>query len=112
MDKDGERRHVPRIEANWPVTVFMDGEEIEGESRNISSEGMLICCDKPLPLNNALRISIRPPGHQAIGVTGKIIWSDFYGIDKDKNIFGVGISLVEISEDDHAPLEEMISYYI
>ena len=112
MDRKKERRHLPRVEVMWPVTLFTDDNTIEGESRNISSEGLYICCDKPLPLNNVFRMSIKPPHHQAIGVTGKIIWSDLYGIDDDKDVFGVGICLAKISEDDRRLLNDLISIYL
>lgn len=106
-----ERRNVPRAEVAWPVTVFDEHNTIEGESRNISAKGLYICCDKPLPVNQVFGISIHPPNHQAIGVTGKVVWSDLYGIDDDKGIFGVGVCLIEISEEEQHVLKELISNY-
>ncbi|MFC1866924.1 PilZ domain-containing protein [Thermodesulfobacteriota bacterium] len=112
MDNNEERRRIPRIEVSWSISIFMDEETIEGESRNISSEGLYICIDKPLPLNETFRISITPPHHQAIGVTGKIIRSDLYGIDGDKGVCCIGVCLVEISEDDRRSLNDLISVYL
>ena len=112
MAIDEDRRNLPRIEVNWPITIFTDEGDVEGESKNITSDGLYICCDKPLPLNHVFSISIRPPHHQAIGVTGKIIWSDLYGIDAGDDIFGVGVCLVEISGDDRKYLKDLISIYL
>lgn len=112
MATEEERRNQPRIEINWPITIYTDKGDIEGESKNITSEGLYISCEKPLPLNNLYSISIKPPHHQAIGVTGKIVWSDLYGIDDGEDIFGVGICLVEISEDDRDYLKGLISAYL
>jgi hypothetical protein len=112
MPTEKERRQLPRVEVDWPITIFTDEGAVEGESKNITSDGLYINCDKPLPLNNIFRISIKPPHHQAIGVTGKIVWSDLYGIDDGDDLFGVGICLVEISEDDRNFLKDLISIYL
>ena len=111
MKESDERRRLPRVDINWPVTIFAKNETIDGESRNISSEGLYICSDKPLLLNETYQISIKPPHHQAIGVTGKIVWSDLYGID-DKKTYGVGVCLVKIPETDRHLLKEVIAVYI
>ena len=112
MDTAQERRGTQRVQVDWPVTLFNNDVTIEGESRNISEKGLYIYCDKPLPLNQVFRIAIQPPQHQAIGFTGKVIWSDLYGMDNDKSVFGVGLCLVEISEDEQDLLRELISNYL
>jgi hypothetical protein len=71
-------------------------------------EGLLVCCEEPLRLQESYRIAILPPGHPAIGVTGKVVWSDVYGMDKDI-VFGMGICLVEVNERDRRLLEQMVS---
>ena len=111
MNNADERRSEPRVEVSWPVTLFDSDTTIEGESTNISIKGLSVCCDKPLPINHVFRISIRPPSHQSIGVTGKVIWSDLYGMD-EKNMFGVGVCLVEVSEEDTKSLKELILDYL
>jgi len=49
-----------------------------------------------------------PPGRPAIGLTGKVVWSDVYGMDKD-SVFGMGVCLVEMNESDRLLLEEAVS---
>lgn len=104
-----ERRKQPRIEVRWPVAVFADYGTIEGETRNISVDGIAIFCDEPLRLNELYRISISPPNHPAVGVTGKVIWSDLYGIEDDETTVGMGVCFVEISEEDRSFLSEVVS---
>ena len=70
----------------------------------MSPEGLLVCCEEPLRLQETYRIAILPPGRPAIGVTGKVVWSDVYGMDKD-SVFGMGVCLVEVSERDRLLLE-------
>ena len=108
MANPADRRTKPRNEVRWRVTVETVQGTIEGETRNVSMEGLLVCCEEPLRLQEAYRIAILPPGHPAIGVTGKVVWSDVYGMDKDI-VFGMGVCLVEVSEKDRRLLEQAFS---
>ena len=94
-----EKRKNPRVEVRWPIKVSMDKDLVEGETVNISIDGMSIYCDDPLPLNEVLRISIEPLNQSVIELAGKVIWSDSYGMDEGKS-FAMGVSFLEISEDD------------
>ncbi len=107
-----ERRKEPRIEVRWPVAVLAEHGTIEGETRNISVSGIAIFCDEPLRLNELYRISISPPDHPAVGVSGKVIWSDLYGIEDDDTTVGMGVCFVEISEEDRSYLEEIITTHL
>ena len=111
---ENEKRKYPRVEVNWPVTIYCENEEIEGESRNISAEGIFISTEKPLPLNKPLSISVRPPDHQAIGLKGEVVRSDIYGIghDGETDIYGLGVCLVELSEDDKKVIKSILSKYL
>ena len=103
-----ERRKQERIKVRWPVTLFTDHDTIEGETRNITADGIFICCDEPLPLNEIFRMSIIPPNHKAIGVTGKVLWSDFYRIDDENTALGMGICFVKVSDGDRHFLKDMV----
>lgn len=114
MTNQSDRRQQNRIDICWPVTFYYDDEHIEGESRNISSEGLYVCCEKPLPLNKIFSISICPPEHQAFGVKGKVVWSDLYGIEdnEEKDVYGIGICLIKMPDEDARNFEKILSVYI
>lgn len=114
MEIEKEKRKSPRVEINWPATVFYDDEKIEGETKNISAEGVSLQCEKPLPVNKVLSILINPPDHQAIGLKGEVAWADMYGIEGAGKgvVYGLGACLVELSEDDKSILREMLSKYL
>lgn len=109
-----DKRKHPRVEVNWPITIYFEDEKIEGESRNISAEGLFICSERPLPLKKILRISINPPDHQAIGLSGEIVWSDMYGIDGGGklDVYGIGICLVELSDEDKNIIKTVLNNYL
>ena len=109
MDDWAEKREYPRIEVDWTVTVLVDDEIIEGEAENISANGISICVEEPIPLNKVFQITINPPDHPTIQVSGKITWSELYGIDEEDKSIGMGVCFVEISENDQHFLDEFIS---
>ena len=104
-----ERRKHTRGDIRWPVTVLADHGNIEGETINISVDGLSIRCDEPLMINEVFRIAILPPDGQAIGVSGKVIWSDLYGIDPNDTAVGLGICFVSISDEDRKVFEDAVS---
>ena len=104
-----ERRKYNRIIVTWPISIVLDEEIIEGETINITVDGVLIRCEEPLQLNEVLRISINPPNHQGIEVNGKVVWSDHYAVDEQDTAFGMGICFVKISDVDCHFLKDLVS---
>jgi hypothetical protein len=82
---------------------------IKAETRNISVEGIYICSDEPLPINEAFFMSIRPPNQHAIRIGGKAVWSNLYGIDDQNAVYGVGISIAKISDIDRHLLADLVA---
>jgi hypothetical protein len=108
----GRMRETPthdRTEVRWPVRIVSEHRTIEGETRNISFDGIYICCDEPLRLNQRFRMAISPPNSTPIGLTGKVIWSDMYGLDREETPFAMGVSLVKISKKDRKHIEDAFS---
>lgn len=104
-----EKRRSPRVEVSWPITILAETGTIEGEIRNVSVDGLLIFCEEPLRLNETYRMSILPGKHHAIGVSGKVVWADAYCMDEDNTAFGVGICLVELTDEDREALRTLIA---
>jgi len=104
-----EKRRSRRSNVRWPVSVESERGTIEGEIRNISLNGIYVRCDEPLRVNEDFRMAIIPPNRQAIGLTGKVVWADMYGLDAEENAFGMGVCLVEIAEEDQKFLLNAVS---
>ena len=109
MPNQIENRKHSRIQVNWPITVLSESGSIEGETRNITVEGMFIICKEPLRLNETYRISIKPPNHKNIELTCKVIWSNLYGVDDEKTAYGMGFCFVQVSDKDRHFLSDAIS---
>jgi hypothetical protein len=52
-------------------------------------------------------MSILPPDHPLIEITGMIVWSDFYGLDDENKPCGMGVCFVEIADEDRHFLEQL-----
>ena len=87
----------------------MSSGEFEGETTNITAQGVGIVCDDPLHLNVSYTFIIKPANHGALEITGKVVWSDLYGIDGDNKTVGIGICFIEISEKDRLFFNEVIA---
>lgn len=111
MVNQTQRRKHHRIKARWPLTLLTDRGAIIGETINITAYGIFIHCEGALPLKEIFRMSIIPPNHKAIDVTGKVIWSNFYALDDEKTALGMGICFVKISADDRHFLIDIVSAY-
>ena len=104
-----ERRKTPRKEVSWVINIFADYGTVEGEIKNISPEGLMIFCEEPLRLNEIYRMTILPTDGKAVGIQGKVVWADAYCMDQDNTAFGMGICLVEISEQARKYLGNLVS---
>ncbi len=107
-----ERRKHPRHKVRWPVTVLVGDNKISGETVDIGVDGISICCETPLHIDQACRILIMPPDHQIIDTTGKAIWSNLYGVDENDAIVGMGVCFIEISKNDREFLNNVVSTHL
>ena len=109
MENHSEKRRHPRIEVEWPVIVSQGDDFIEGKTKNIAFDGISIFCEEPLPLDEIVSISIEPPEQQSMVISGKIIWSDIYGIDDQSTTYGIGLCFIKISDEDRSRFLDLIS---
>jgi hypothetical protein len=106
---EAERRKHPRKEVNWPISIVAEHGTIEGEVKNVTVEGVLVFCDEPLRLNEKYSMSIVPGKSGAIGVSGRVVRAEAYCMAQDDTAFGIGICLVEISDQDREALSEILA---
>jgi hypothetical protein len=106
-----EKRKYPRVRVRWPVTVSTEYATVQAETRNITVNGLFICSENLLRLNETVPLHINPPNRQPIEVTGTIIRSDHQALDEQNVSYGMGICFVKVSDEDRHFLEDLISTY-
>jgi hypothetical protein len=99
----------------------MNSVTVDGETTNISAQGVSITCDEALLLgvstscdetlllNDICTLHIRPPDYDAIKVSGKVVWSDMHGIDGENKTVGIGVCIVKISDKDRGYFKDILS---
>jgi len=103
-----ERRAYPRTKVSWPLTIDTGNTLITGETVDVSVEGLSICCDEPLVLNDTYVLEIVLPGDLVIKVNGQVVWSDLCGMDRDK-VVCMGVCIAAISDKDRQLIEDIVN---
>ena len=111
MDDPIEKRKMPRINVNWPVTIITSQGTIEGESRNITPSGVFIHCKKKLPEDKVYQMIIKLPNGKQIVVKGQMMWSNLNGREDTGVLVDMGFSFIKMSEQDQKVLRTVISLF-
>lgn len=106
-----EKRRHPRIPVRWPITIITDQGTIEGESRNITIAGIFVHCREELHKDEIYQMIIKIPKKESILVKGKVVWTNFEGMDLNSSYIGMGFSFIKISDEDRQLLGDVISRY-
>jgi hypothetical protein len=104
-----EQNNSPGIKARWPLTILYNRCLIEGESRNITANGILARCKKPLYEDKTYRIVITLPKKRYIAVSGKVTWSNLDGIDPNGTFSDMAFYFVKLPEEDRPLLNQAVS---
>jgi len=106
-----ERRQMPRINVNWPITIITSQGTIEGESRNITLSGVFIHCKTKLPEDEVYQILIKLPNEKQIVVRGQMMWSNLNGRPDTGVLVDMGFSFIRMSDEDQEVLRSVISLF-
>ena len=111
MVDPSERRQMPRINVNWPITIITSQGTIEGESRNITLSGVFIHCKTKLPEDEVYQILIKLPNEKQIVVKGQMMWSNLNGRPDTGVLVDMGFSFIRMSDEDQEVLRSVISLF-
>lgn len=100
-----KRHQFSRTEARWQVSFFTPDAQIEGETVNISPEGVLVSCRELPSLEDNFRMLIKPPDHDPLSVTGRVVWTTICGQMDGEESLGADIKFVSISDQDREYLQ-------
>ncbi len=110
MPDKTERRKHPRVAVTWPVTIIAEDGPVEGETKNITVEGVFIHCTQRLLPGNTYRMVIKPP-HGPIEVEGELVWSNLENLGERSAVPGMGFYFVKVADEDRAHLSLAIAAY-
>ena len=107
-DYPDKRKHH-RYRVRWPITIYTNKGAIEGESRNITGEGMFIHCQEKLRQDKVYRMVIRFPQREPVEVKGKLVWSNLEAVGPESTLSGMGFSFVKVADEDRHRLDDLVS---
>jgi hypothetical protein len=94
-----ERRLHPRILVKWPAVVETPQGSVEGETKDISVDGVFIFCAKEPEIGENFPILLMPSEQRTISIVGAKIWSGSFTVD-NRTVFGMGVQFIQISPED------------
>jgi hypothetical protein len=102
-----ERRKLPRMSVSWPVTLYTAAGEIEGVTRNLTSNGAYIQCRERLKQHEECWLQIGVP-HRTLMLKGKVIWSNLVMDENGTEVSQAGLSFIHIESEDRMALRDAI----
>ncbi|MEE8316211.1 MAG: PilZ domain-containing protein [Syntrophobacteria bacterium] len=102
-----ERRLHPRILVKWPAVVETPQGSLEGETKDVSVDGVFIFCSKEPEIGENFPIFLKPSEQRTISVVGEKIWSGSFTID-NRTVFGMGVQFIHISPEDRNYIADLI----
>ena len=103
-----KRRELLRLSVRWPLTIKTESGQADGETRNITGEGMFLYCSERLREGAVYPLTIKL-SEKRVEVTGKVTWSN---LDNCRSLDlnpAMGFYFIRIDEDkDRQSLREEI----
>ncbi len=75
MANSMKRRELLRLSVRWPLTIKTAVWQANGETRNITGEGMFLYCSERLHEGVVYRVTLKLP-EKRVEVEGKVTWSN------------------------------------
>ena len=102
-----ERRLHPRILVKWPAVVETLQGSVEGETKDISVDGVFIFCTKEPEIGESFPLLLKPSEQRTISVVGGKIWSGNFTIG-NREVFGMGVQFIQISPEDRDYIADLV----
>ena len=102
-----ERRLHPRILVNWPATLHNVQGSIEGETKDISVDGVFIFLSEEPKVGVNFPILLKLSEERSISVVGKKVWSSTFSID-NRPVFGMGVRFIHLSPEDQQYIASLV----
>ena len=102
-----ERRLHPRILVKWPAVVETPQGSVEGETKDISVDGVFIFCADEPEVGENFPLLLKPSEQRTISIVVEKIWSGSFTID-NKTVFGMGVQFIHISAEDRNYIADLV----
>jgi len=102
------RRELLRLSIRWPLIIKAENGQSNGETTNITGEGIFLYCEEKLFEGVVYSVTIRLP-EKPLKVTGTVTWSNLDNCSSLSFNSSMGFYFIRIDEDkDRESLREAI----
>jgi len=102
------RRELLRLSIRWPLTIKAENGQSNGETTNITGEGIFLYCAEKLFEGVVYSVTIKLP-EKPLKVTGTVTWSNLDNCSSLSLSSSMGFYFIRIDEDkDRESLREAI----
>ena len=92
------RRELLRLSVQWLLEIKTESGEADGETRNITGEGIFLYCSQRLREGVVYPVTIKLP-EKRVEVTGKVTWSNLDNCTSLNFSPAMGFYFLRIDED-------------
>ena len=92
------RRELQRLSIRWPLMIKTESGKANGETRNITGEGMFLYCAERLREGAVYPVTIKLPEKQ-LEIKGKVTWSNLDNCTSLNFSPAMGFYFIRIDED-------------
>ena len=100
--------HYPKVDAKYPVIVLTADGQIQGETKNISTQQAFVRWKDPLRLYDVASMSIQFSKDESILAEAEVIWSNRYGPDDEITPRGMVVRFTRLSPRERKRLHNTI----
>lgn len=100
--------HYPKVDAKYPVLVLTTDGQMQGETKNISTQQAFVRCKYPLRLYDVASMSIQFSQDESILAEAEVIWSNRYGPDDEITPRGMVVRFTRLSPRERKRLHNTI----
>jgi hypothetical protein len=100
--------HYPKVDVKYPVVVLTADGQMQGETKNISTQQAFVRCKDPLRLYDVASMSIQFSQDESILAEAEVIWSNRYGPDDEITPRGMVVRFTRLSSRERNKLHNTI----
>lgn len=103
-----EKRQAMRADIQWPLEYEYNGVQVQAKTQNISSGGIFIICDEPLPLGEKFTIILSAPDRDPLLLNVEVLWNN-KNLSPEKVVNrGMAVRFIGIPENERRYLNSII----
>ena len=92
-----ERRRHPRAKSDLLARIQWTSRRFNGVVKNVSDNGLFVCCDHRLLPGECVRIAVEPPDCGAMVFNAEVVWSSTFEQKENRGFYGIGFRFLDVS---------------